>query len=111
MKRNDYLQLRKEVNDLLIEKTKVIYPDDLEMQEIVENNLLKDFSKLPKHPETIRTLQGIKGFNVFLGTTEPYDNQQFVTNAIHDLSECIKNGLEPWFSPRLNRFVGYSIPF
>jgi len=61
---------------------------------------------LPEHEVTIKVLKGILGFNEYQNSKE-YDVSVFVTNSLHDLGECIKNGLEPWFSPRLGRFVDF----
>lgn len=65
-----------------------------------------DFRELPKHRETIRTLKGIYGFLRYCD-----DNKQprtsFVFNALHDLSNCVNDYLEKWYSPRLSRFANY----
>lgn len=100
MKKQEYKELTNNVIEIII---KAIDNDSelLEMFEGVENK----FRKLPKHKETIRTLKGIIGYYAWCEERDKKDS--FLFNALHDLSECSKNYLESWFSPRLGRYVDY----
>ena len=102
MKKEEY----KKLTDDVMQAVKKAMAGDDDLREMFESCLEQDFRALPKHKETIRTLQGIYGFLRYCDDTES-SRTTFVNNALHDLNECAKNYTEGWFSPRLSRFVGY----
>lgn len=102
MKKEEYKKLTKCVMDAV----KNAMAGDDELRAAFANGLEPEFRALPKHKETIRTLQGIYGFLRHCDDTKT-PRTMFVNNALHDLRECVNNYTEGWFSPRLSRFVGY----
>ena len=110
MKKQDFTSLRQKAIKLVTTSLEIRYKDDDEYINDIQDVMLHDFNKLPEHPEILRTINGIIGFNKFLkGTNErlidkQFDHAKFLTNSLHDIAECLKNYKEPWFSPRLSRF-------
>lgn len=102
MNKQEFDELRKTVIDITTKAIQEVYDDEFLSE--VENGLFKIVNVLPKHKETIRTFKGIVGFNEFL-KSNPSKNGAMAINALHDLSECTKNYLQPWFSPRLGRYA------
>lgn len=102
MKKEEYKKL---TDDVMQAVKKAIAGDD-ELREMFESCLELQFRALPKHKETIRTLQGIYGFLRHCDDTKT-PRTMFINNALHDLRECVENHTEGLFSPRLSRFVGY----
>lgn len=109
MKQQEYDALLEEVLAQVKAKVAIVYSDDKALVNDIEDYTLLTFKTLPVHTETIKTLKGIKGYSEYLthrGLKE-LDDVSFVTNSLHDLDACLKDGLQPWFSPRLSRFVDY----
>ena len=109
MEQKEYDALLEEVLAQVKAKVAIVYWDDQALVNDIEDTTLLQFKSLPIHTETIKTLKGIKGFSEYLkhrGLKE-LDDIGFVTNSLHDLDACRKDGLQPWFSPRLSRFVDY----
>lgn len=102
MKKEEYSQLVHRI----MQSIKKAMAGDAQLRELFEVGLELDFMALPKHRQTIRTLKGIEGYLWHCDATKT-PRPTFVFNALHDLSECVKNHTENWFSPRLSRFVDY----
>ncbi len=109
MKQQEYDSLLQEVMTQINAKAAIVYSDDQSLVNDIEDLTLIQFKSLPVHPETIKTLKGIKGFSVYLNQRglKELDDITFITNSLHDLDACLKDGLKPWFSPRLLIFVDY----
>lgn len=105
MENIDYENLRKEVIQLLGTSIEEVYKDDKEDIYNIDDNLLYPFTQLPNCESTVWVLEGIKGFYNHLTNDEQFNHSQFVHNSIHDIAECIHNGNEAWFCPRLIRFA------
>lgn len=103
MKKQEYKELTNQVMDAV----KKAMADDEEQKELFAECLEAEFRELPKHKETVRTLRGIYGFLRFCDDNKT-PRSQFVFNAVHDISECVRNYTEKWYSPRLSRYADYT---
>jgi hypothetical protein len=101
MNKQQFDKLRQQAIEIVTRAIQDIYVDD-DILSDVENGLFKNVLRLPKHPEVIRTFNGIVGFNEYL--KEKPNQQSMCTNGLHDLSECCRNYHQSWFSPRLGRY-------
>lgn len=103
MNKQEYNELTEQAITLILSAI-----NDPELKDVFENGMKIDFRALPKCKETIRTLKGIIGY--YAWCEEKGKKDSFLFNALHDISECSKNYLESWFSPRLGRYADYQ-PF
>lgn len=96
----------KKLTDDVMQAVKKAMAGDKEFIAAFTNGLELEFRALPKHKETTRTLQGIYGFLRHCDDTKT-PRTMFVSNALHDLRECVNNYTERWFSPMLSRWAKY----
>lgn len=100
MTQEEYLRLTDDVMDIIKKELE----DDPELQKEFEDDLEKEFRRLPQHENTILALQGIKGFADYC-KVEKDPSQYLIGYALHDIIECIRHYKEAWFCPKLNRFA------
>lgn len=104
MKKQEYNELVDKVVNLIVNAI----GEDKDMKNDFEDWTEPNLRVLPKHKETIRTMQGIIGFHKYIQSKPAEErNSDFLFNALHDVYECIKNYDEKWYSPRLSRYVNF----
>lgn len=100
MKKQDFEKLKSEVLDLV---SGAIKNSDPELYDAFNEGLSIEVLGLPNKKPIEEVFKGIIGYNHWLVRKER--TSEFIFNALHDLSETVRNYDKAWFSPRTHRYI------
>ncbi len=107
METKQFEELKDQLVKAVDESLQEVYNFDRKFMAQVQKTTLKSFKHAPNDPIIVDTIKGILGFKIYLTDENKFDHSTFLTNALHDMNECIQNWVEDWYSPRTNRYVEY----
>lgn len=106
MKESEFIQLKQHCFEVV--KKAVDLQKDIDLS-LMFSEQWDRIEKLPDTEDVRNTFKGIIGYNTWLhDKSRPKDG--FVWDVLHDLTECERNYMEEWYSPRTNPYVKYYKP-